>query len=177
METGEALALHASLSPPKGDVELLPRGRPEHPRSPATMEEEPAVQLPGQPEPAATEEDRPEEAPPLHPRVSGSDVVGGSSAEEIPAPDDDSHAPKAEAQGVLADLGRLEAENRALREEMMKSEVDMEDMHKRVEHTLTLQHSFEALRLQMKETKGRLQEELEKKHLEVIRKDEEIMQQ
>lgn len=85
-------------------------------------------------------------------------------------------AQSAEAQGVLADLGRLEAENRALREEMMKSEVDMEDMHKRVEHTLTLQHSFEALRLQMKETKGRLQEELEKKHLEVIRKDEEIMQ-
>ena len=31
--------------------------------------------------------------------------------------------------------GRLEAENRALREEMMKSEVDMEDMQKRVEHS------------------------------------------
>jgi len=85
-------------------------------------------------------------------------------------------AQSAEAQGVLADFGRLEAENRALREEMMKSEVDMEDMQKRVEHTLTLQHSFAALRLQMKETKGRLQDELEKKHLEVIRKDEEIMQ-
>ena len=108
MKTGEALALHASLSSAIGDVELLPRGRPEHPRSPATMEEEPAVQLPGQPEPAATEEDRPEEAPPLHPRVSGSDVVGGSSAEEIPAPDDDSHAPKAEAQGVLTAVPRVE---------------------------------------------------------------------
>ena len=43
METGEALALHASLSPPKGDIELLPRGRPEHPRNPATMEEEPPL--------------------------------------------------------------------------------------------------------------------------------------
>ena len=85
-------------------------------------------------------------------------------------------AQSAEAKGVLADLGRLEAENRMMREEMMKSELDMEDMQKKVEHTLTLQHSFEALRLQMKETKGRLQDELEKKHLEVIRKDEEIMQ-
>ena len=107
METGEALALHASLSAPKGDVELLPRGRPEHPRSPATMEEEPAVQLPGQPEPAATEEDKPEAAPPLHPRVSGGDVVGGSSAEEIPAPDD-SHAKKEEEKGEYTAGPRVE---------------------------------------------------------------------
>lgn len=85
-------------------------------------------------------------------------------------------AQTAEAQNMLADLHRVEAENRQLREEMMRSEVDMEDMQKKVLHTITLQQSFEALRVQMKETKGRMQDELEKKHLEVIRKDEEIMQ-
>jgi chromosome segregation ATPase len=85
-------------------------------------------------------------------------------------------AQEAEHQGVLHDLSALENENRQLREQLGRTDVEMEDMQQKVLHTLQLQQSFESLRTQMKETKGRLQSELEKKHLEVIRKDEEILQ-
>jgi hypothetical protein len=77
---------------------------------------------------------------------------------------------------LLDEFAALEAENRHVREKLAHSAREVEELHAKVVHGSTLEASFEAIKQQMKRTKAQLQAEVDKKHLENIRKDEEILQ-